>query len=350
MCGHSFGNEAGYNAKTFSASALFFGSPGMSALLNVSDNVKNLRYRLYLLLRYAVGLIPPPLLLHFLKLLYRRPEVTDRVGFNVWPQVFYNPFPVPAAVDLARLKLKRSLPGVRLDLAQSLALLKRLTCYATEVDQFLKSRPGDLERWESTYPAGDSGTLYAMLRHVKPKRYIEVGCGYSSRCSAAALARNEQEGHPCQAAFIEPYPPPYLTEMRLPGEFIQQRIEQVPLERFEQLSAGDVLFIDTSHVIKVQNDVEYELLQILPRLQAGVLVHIHDIFTPYDYPEEWLVGLGPNRGGNNEQYALECLLSGGDTWEVTLPVHLLWREHRPLLKQLVDSEARPAAFWITKAK
>ncbi len=72
-----------------------------------------------------------------------------------------------------------------------------------------------------------------------------------------------------------------------------------------------MLFIDTSHVIKVQNDVEFELIHLLPSLKSGVIVHVHDIFTPYDYPAEWLIGSGPNRGGNNEQYALECLLSGG---------------------------------------
>ncbi len=313
-------------------------------------NLKKLRQRLYLLFRHSTGLIPSSWLHHFLKILHARPDITDRVQFNVYPQIFYNPFPEPAQVDLAQLQLRRTLPGIDLNLQNSLALLRELSRFSTEVDRFLKGRPGDSSRWDMTYPVCDSSTLYAMLRHLKPKRYIEVGCGYSSRCSAAALALNVQDGHPCQSTFIEPYPPPYLTEMNLPGEFLQQKIEQIPLERFQQLAAGDVLFIDTSHVIKTQNDVEYELLHILPLLQPGVVVHVHDIFTPYDYPEEWLVGTGPNRGGNNEQYALECLLSGGDDWEVTLPVHLLWREHRPLLNQLVDSDGRPAAFWMTKVR
>jgi hypothetical protein len=74
-------------------------------------------------------------------------------------------------------------------------------------------------------------------------------------------------------------------------------------------------------------------------LKAGVFVHIHDIFTPYDYPAEWLVGNHPNRGGNNEQYALECLLSG---------VYLLWKEHGSLFRELVEAEYRPAAFWMRK--
>ncbi len=230
--------------------------------------------------------------------------------------MFFNPFPEPAQVDLARLKLKRTLPGVKVNVQQNLALLGELSKYSTEVDQFLKSRPSDLKHWNVTYPVCDSGTLYAMLRHRSAsRRYIrEVGCGYSSRCSAAALAMNQKEGHPCQALFIEPYPPPYLTEMNLPGEFLQQKIEQVPLERFQQLAAGDVLFIDTSHVIKVQNDVEHELLHVLPLLQPGVFVHIHDIFTPCVVSGSELLwsAIVPTAGAaKRSNMALECLLSGG---------------------------------------
>ena len=167
--------------------------------------MKYLRYRLYLLLRASVGLIPPSLLRRFLDILHRRPDATDRAGYSVWPLVFFNPFPEPAQVDVARLKLKRTLPGVKVNVQQNLALLGELSKYSTEVDQFLKSRPSDLKHWNVTYPVCDSGTLYAMLRHLKPRRYIEVGCGYSSRCSAAALEINKKEGHPCQALFIEPY-------------------------------------------------------------------------------------------------------------------------------------------------
>jgi hypothetical protein len=274
--------------------------------------------------------------------------VADRAGFSVFPLVWYSPFPEPSQVDVSKLKVSRSLPGIKFPVPNSLELLRELTRYSPEVAEFLKGRTGNLKRWEETFSLCDSGTLYAMLRHLKPRRYIEVGCGYSTRCSTAALARNEQEGHACQSTFIEPYPPPYLTEMTLPGEFLREKIQDVPLERFQKLQAGDVLFLDTSHVIKVQNDVEWDFLHILPLLAPGVIVHIHDIFTPYDYPVEWLVGL-PNRGGINEQYAFECFLSGGGPWEVILPVHLLWREQVPLLRQVVDANDRPGSFWFRKA-
>jgi hypothetical protein len=306
-----------------------------------------MRALLYRLFNFFTGLIPPPILRRMLRALHVRPELADRVGYQVHPQAFYNPFPDPREVDVARLRVKRSLPGVNLKLDVTRALMPELAKYAAEVKQFLEARQ-DVARWDQTYPVCDTGTLYAMLRHLKPKRYIEVGCGFSSQASAAALRRNEAEGHRCQTVFIEPYPPPYLDSLNLPGQFIAKKVQDVSLEVFTQLGAGDVLFIDTSHVIKVQNDVEFELIHVLPSLKAGVFVHVHDILTPYDYPEEWLVGTGPNRGGANEQYALECLLSGGGDWEVILPVHLLWKEQRELLKTVADADGRPAAFWMRK--
>jgi hypothetical protein len=307
-----------------------------------------MRLLLYRWLNYSVGLIPRNLLRYFLRALVVRPDVTDRIGYQVYPQSFGNPFPDPAEVDAVKLEARRSLPAIDLDPAAALALLQTLSQYSREADQFLKNRVGNLLYWDRTFGACDSATLYAMLRHLKPRRYIEVGCGYSSRAGVAALNANAEEGHACQSLFIEPYPPAHLKELKLPGELLAKKIEQVALSRFQSLEAGDVLFIDTSHVIKVQNDVEYELIHILPSLKPGVFVHIHDIFTPYDYPAEWLIGTGHNRGGNNEQYALECLLSGGADWEIILPVHLLWREHRNALAALINSDLRPASFWIRK--
>ena len=305
--------------------------------------------RIYKLSNFSVGAMPRGVLRRILRALHFRPDIAARAGYQVYPDVFYNPFPSAKEVDLARLKLKRSLPGIKLDLPKAQALLAEIASYSGEVAKLLAERPAALIRtWDDTYPPADTAVLYAMLRHLKPKRYIEVGCGYSSRTSTPALLRNADEGVRCEALYVEPYPPAHLAEVKLPGEFLKQKIEQVPVERFKQLQAGDVLFIDTSHVIKTQNDVEYELLQVLPSLNAGVWVHIHDIFTPYDYPEEWLVGNGPNRGGNNEQYALECLLSGGEDWEVVMPSFLLWKDHSESFKRLVTADYRPASFWIRK--
>lgn len=310
-----------------------------------------MRNAIYKVLNALVRLIPGPILWRMLRAMHHHMDIADRVGYTVYPQAFYSPFPIPHEIDVVQLKSRRSLPGVHFNLAEAKTLLRELARYSAEAKEFLKDRPADsIVNWGKTYPDCDTTTLYAMLRHLKPKRYVEVGLGYSSKCSTAALQRNQMEGNSCQCTFIEPYPGERLGDFKLPGEFIKEMVQKVPLERFTQLEAGDVLFIDTSHILKVQNDVEYELIHILPSLKPGVLVHIHDIFSPYDYPEEWLLGTGPQRGAANEQYALECLLSGGGDWEVVLPVYLLWREHRELLAQVVDSTGRPAAFWIRKLR
>jgi Methyltransferase domain len=310
-----------------------------------------MRYQLYKLFNSSVRLLPAPVLHQLLNALHRHPDIADQVGYQVYPQSFYNPFPEPKEIDCVKLREKRTLPGITMEVAGSLALMKTLSGYSQELAKFNAARPNHLKYWDMTYMPGDTATLYTMLRHLKPQKYIEVGCGYSSRTSSAALKRNSDEGHGCECIYIEPFPPAHLSEVKLPGEFIQKKVQQVPVETFLRLESGDVLFLDTSHVIKSQNDVEYEFLRILPALKPGVLVHVHDIFTPYDYPEDLLVGTGPNRGGNNEQYALECLLSGGD-WEVILPVYLLWKEHRSLFDPLISSEAAkpPAAFWIRKRR
>jgi hypothetical protein len=308
----------------------------------------NMRLFLYRLFNSCVCRLPAPLLRKMLNALHREPEAADRIGYQVYPQVFYSPFPVPAEVDKARLEKSRPLPGIEFKAAEFLELLRKLTQFSGEIAEFHKNRTGNLVRWDRTFHPCDTAALQAMLRHLKPKRYIEVGCGFSTRSSTAALSANAKEGAACEALFIEPFPGPQLKEMKLPGEFLERKVQDVPVETFARLEAGDVLFIDTSHVIKVQNDVEYELLRILPSLKPGVIVHVHDIFTPYDYPAEWLVGSGDNRGGNNEQYALECLMSGGGDWEVMLPVHLLWREHRAALDKLMKSDVRPASFWMRK--
>ncbi|MDB6109081.1 MAG: hypothetical protein JWR69_831 [Pedosphaera sp.] len=308
-----------------------------------------MRHTLRKLFDAGVGLVPPFLVTGFLKAFATHPEFAERAGFQVYPRVFYNPFPDPAEVDVKKLREKRSLPGVDLDVTTAQELLASLSKYSGELEQFPRDPKNGSIVWNTTYPDYDTAALYTMIRHLKPKRYREIGCGYSSRVSTAAILRNRAEGFDCQAVYIEPYPRKDLVTADLAGEFIKKKVQEVPLQLFEELESGDMLFIDTSHIIKVQNDVEYELIHILPSLKVGVYVHIHDIFTPYDYPEELLVGNGTNRGANNEQYALECLLSGGDDWETVLPLYFLWKDCRPCLNQLlVDAKDRPVAFYIRR--
>lgn len=297
-----------------------------------------------------LGLVPARVARLLLKGFSDRPELAEAAGFTVVPTLFYSPVVQVHEVDRARLLEPRPLPGVDLRLASGLALVGELaTAFGPELAAIPRHRTGDQRAWfeNGTYADFDAATLYAMLRRLKPRRYVEVGCGFSTRFSTLALERNAMEGAACEAHFIEPYPSPNLLEQTLPGPLLRQSIQSVSPKLFASLQAGDVLFIDTSHVLRTQNDVEFELLRVLPGLAPGVWIHIHDIFTPYDYPEEWI--FGAPRAGNNEQYAVECLLSGGGRFQVELPLFSLWKERRIALDPLCPgAKDRPAAFWLTR--
>jgi len=124
--------------------------------------------------------------------------------------------------------------------------------------------------------------LHGFLRHFKPTKIIEVGCGVSTYCVLAAAALNESEGSPhCEVTCVEPYPRPWLA--RAPVRMLAQPVQKVDPKEFEDLSPGSLLFIDSSHAVKTGSDSNYLILEVLPRLQRGVLVHFHDIYLPYDY-------------------------------------------------------------------
>jgi len=158
----------------------------------------------------------------------------------------------------------------------------------------------------------DCRMLFTLLRRWRPARMIEVGGGYSTLLSADVNRRwlRERMHFTC----IEPFPRPFLAR-RPPGlsELLVEKVEEIPLERFQRLEPGDVLFIDSSHVCKTGSDVNYLYFEVIPRLQPGVRVHVHDIFLPAEYPEQWV--LEDNRSWN-EQYLLRAMLTHNPRYQV----------------------------------
>jgi hypothetical protein len=296
----------------------------------------------------AIGRIPTPFLRAFFKTFTTRPELAEAAGFHVHPRRFDSPLPVPEEVEMAKLSQRRLLPGIDLRIPAALALIRELRPFAAELDSVPYEANGSKGFWfeNGSFTDFDAAVLYSLLRHLKPKRYIELGCGFSSLVSSLALERNHQEGAACEASFCDPEP---RLDLNLSyGRLVKKRVQDLPLEMFTALSSGDVLFIDTSHVLKLQSDIEVELLRILPSLTKGVWIHVHDVFTPYDYPEDWVKR--PVRLAFNEQYALECLLSGGNRYEVTIPLHCLVREHPAEMQQFFPrGRERAQSFWVRKA-
>ena len=165
-----------------------------------------------------------------------------------------------------------------------------------------------------------------MVRHFQPRLIIEVGGGFSSLIVGEAAAKNNSSALIC----IEPFPQEFLRR-RFPGlhSLIEKRVEDVDLDFFSQLGPGDILFIDSSHTVKIGGDVNYLFLEVLPRLKPGVIVHVHDIFLPFDYRRDWVM---EEFRFWTEQYLLQAFLTFNSEFEVLMANSYLSHSHKEDLK------------------
>jgi hypothetical protein len=189
----------------------------------------------------------------------------------------------------------------------------------------------------------DAELLYAILRAVRPRRVIEVGAGNSTRVIALALARNAADGSPVEFTTIDPAQPPVATP------HITARVETLPLETFGTLAAGDVLFIDSPHVVTLGGAVAFLFLEVIPRLPPGVWIHIHDIFLPAAYPIEWVVR---DYRFYTEQLLLQAFLAFNSAFQVELMASYLHLSHQAQLKTAIPSydptRDHPGSFWMRR--
>jgi predicted O-methyltransferase YrrM len=166
------------------------------------------------------------------------------------------------------------------------------------------------------YSYSDAIFLHCMIRHVRPKRIIEVGSGYSS---CVMLDTNDIFcGGQISCTFVEPYPETLRSLVSLEdlqrNTLLDCRLQDVNLCKFRALDANDILFIDSSHVAKIGSDVNYMFREILPALRPGVYVHFHDIFYPFEYPKEWIY----EGRAWTEAYLLRSFLTFNQAYEIVL--------------------------------
>ena len=236
------------------------------------------------------------------------------------PGHFYSPFPdmddVERRTNYIYPPTPTELAGINLNRYSQEQLLTEFANFYSQLPFERSENPNSRYcRPNESFPFQDAFTLYAMIRHLKPKRLIEVGCGNSS---SVILDTFEALQLNTQLTLIEPYPEFLLKRLRPNDrkrfELKVQSIQDVPLETFTRLEAEDVLFIDTSHVSKVGSDVNHILFQILPYLAKGVYVHFHDIWYPFEYPKHWL------QGGAfwNEAYLLRSFLMFNPAFEIVM--------------------------------
>lgn len=253
--------------------------------------------------------------------------------------------------DLRRpLSLERDLPGIDWDEAGQLAALETFD-FAGELAALPDEDRGDDAFYyrNGNFGGGDAEYLYSLIRARAPGRLIEVGGGFSTLVAREAIVRNAatRPGYACSHLCIEPYEMPWLE--RLGGvSLLRSRVEEVDPAVFRELGRDDILFIDSLHVVRPQGDVLFLLLQVLPRLRPSVLVHVHDIFSPRDYPAAWLVDQVKFW---NEQYLLEAFLSCNARFRVLGALNFLFHRHRERLLARCPALARtpglePGSFWM----
>jgi predicted O-methyltransferase YrrM len=212
------------------------------------------------------------------------------------------------------------------------------------------SDPTEYWALNSQYPPLDAWVLAGMLRHLRPTKMIEVGSGYSSLITAR-VNREELDGG-MKFTCIEPNPRQFLLDgVAGIDELRVEKIQDTPLTLFEQLRGGDVLFIDTSHTVKTGGDVTWIFHEILPRLAAGVYVHIHDVFLPGEYPEQWVL----EGWGWNESYLVRSFLSYNAAFEIVWGSQYMTHRHPDCVLRAFPEQSRyldrvGAALWLRRAR
>lgn len=200
-----------------------------------------------------------------------------------------------------------------------------------------------------SFGPGDADLYYLIIRNIQPKQIIEIGSGYTSLVALKAIEKNKESGVETRLTCIEPYEMEWL-EKKSEIQLIRESVENVPVTIFKNLEENDILFIDSSHIIRPENDVLFEYLELLPTLKKGVIIHIHDIFTPRHYRSDWLKD---EFRLWNEQYLLEAFLYYNDSFEILYSLNYLKSNYFEATKSKLNCLSQkdyPASFWIRKIK
>jgi hypothetical protein len=269
-------------------------------------------------------------------------------GYDLVRRGFYSPIPDPAELPPETWTRRSRLEGIAFDTdAQARFVVDRIGPHMREFDPAFETGTsfGRFDIGNGAYEEVDSPLLHAMVRFLRPKRVVELGSGFSSLILGHALEANRADGAPSEYRVFDPYPRPFIAEIPALTELRAVRAQDVPLAAFEALAEGDLLFVDTTHTVKVGSDVNRIVLDVLPRLEPGVVVHFHDVFIPWEYHREWIEG----DYKWNEHFLLQAFLSMNPGYEVLISAQALVREHadpiRPLVTGLRESSA-PSSFWI----
>ncbi len=290
----------------------------------------------------------------------RGTDLCLRLGFLPMRVHYYSP--VPDLLDLRKRQVwqrKSDLPGLDFRGEQQVEFLLSLgKQYGDECNWSPAPArdPREFYTENNSFSFGCAASLHTILRQYKPRRVIEIGSGNSSLVFSEALKRNAADGYPCEYMIIDPYPAP-VVQSGLPSvtKIFPERVELTDITLFEKLCEGDVLFIDSGHTVRTGGDVNFLFLEVLPRLAPGVIVHVHDINLPYEYPEVYFVN--PSfRMFWTEAYLLQAFLAFNSQFEILLAVNYLMTEKKDDFHRAFPHydpqrhKAVSGSFWVRRKK
>jgi hypothetical protein len=264
---------------------------------------------------------------------------------------FYSPIVDLVELDSARDRIwpddPPDPPGIDFRPDRQRALLREIAALARDYDYPQGAPSGVVDGFREPngmFEGLDARMSFCLLRRFRPRCVIEVGCGFSSLLAADVNTRFLRPA--AQITCIDPFPPPFLTAA-VPGidRLVAKKVQDVPLTLFEELEANDILFIDSSHVVKTGSDVTFLHLEVLPRLREGVVIHIHDIFLPEDYPKEWVLG---ERRSWSEQYLVRALLTYSCAFEVVFANHYAALRLGPEVRETFGGLYGGGSLWIRR--
>jgi predicted O-methyltransferase YrrM len=282
-------------------------------------------------------------------------ELWQSYGFHVTAVHYDQPIPDTRALAVSLWDRISDLPGLDMREEQQKQLLSEIVARFkdeyTAIPKEASTQQFHYYLENAAFEAVDAEMLFGLIRLLKPRRMYEIGSGFSTLLSADALRRNRVDGDSCRLIAIEPYPSPeFEAELSSAVELWRVPVQEVALSEFQSLGENDILFIDSSHVCKIGSDVQYVFLEVLPRLRPGVVVHVHDIFMPVEYPKQWV--LDWHRFWN-EQYLLQTFLTFNSMFEVLWAGQWMHVKHPDLLTNAFSSykAARsPASFWFRRTR
>jgi hypothetical protein len=280
-------------------------------------------------------------------------DVVPKGGFDIVRRDYYSPVPDLGSLPPDIWDRRSELGGIALDAGRAMEFVEReLAPFIAELDARSDDPgvPGAFFLNNANYESVDAELLFAMVRWSRPRKVVELGSGFTTLLIADACRRNARDGAAVEHVAFDPYPRRHILGEHVPAptRFEPVSATEVPLDVFRDLEAGDVLFVDTTHTVKLGSDVNFVILDVLPTLAPGVLVHFHDVFLPWEYPRVWFEEM---RYLWAEQYLLQAFLAYNDAFEVVVPAQLLAREAPRRLSEVVPSfgpGVSPAALWIRR--